>query len=87
MPCLAQTLALGVSLVRYAEFSGLPIIAAPTVVGEGPALAAMLVAAIGLFSSLLALADCLDNAGRHEDAERIRREFEEFKQEIRRMRP
>ena len=87
MPCLAQTVSLGVSLVGYAHAAGLPIIAAPTVVGEAPALAALLVATVGLLASAIALADCLDNADRHQDAETIRREIDEIKEEIRRLRP
>jgi uncharacterized membrane protein YccF (DUF307 family) len=86
MPCLGETLFLGTALVGYAQAAGLPIIAAPTVVGEPFALAALLVATVTLFVAGMKLADCLENAERHQEAETLRRELDLVKEEMRRLR-
>ena len=87
MSCVPQALSLGVSMANYLQALGVPIIAAPTVIGEGPALAVCLVASIALLGALNAFVDCLEREGRTDDAAKLRREMDQMREEIRRIRP
>jgi len=58
---------------------------APTVVISAAALAAMAVQLAGLFASMMLLANCLDAAERHADADSLRRELDALKREVERL--
>jgi hypothetical protein len=87
MPCLGQKLLLGVAMVNYARAALVVTGATVTVVAEGPALVSLIVSMVAMFGAAVALMDCLENAGRLEEAEALRREVEQIKRELQRLHP
>jgi len=56
--------------------------AAPTVIGEVAVWTAFAGAIAAYIAAALALADCLEDAGKHQDAETLRREIDELKRQM-----
>ena len=82
MPCLSQKVGLGTALAAMGAAGVAAVPAAPTVIGEVAVWSAFLTA-IGAFeAAAMALADCLDDANRHQDADTLRNEIDELKQEV-----
>lgn len=59
--------------------------AAPTVIGEVAVWGAFAGSCAAYIAAALALADCLDDAGKHQDAESLRREMDQLKEQIRKL--
>jgi hypothetical protein len=87
MACLGQKLLLSVAIVNYARAALVVPAASVTVVGEGPALVSLIASMVAMFGAAIGLADCLENAGRLEEAEALRREVEQIRRELQRLQP
>lgn len=87
MPCLSNKIAFGASLAGIGLTAVVAVEGAPTVVISAAALAAMAVSFASMFASGIALAECLENAGRHQDAATLRRELDEVKRQLQTVRP
>lgn len=82
MPCLGLKIAAATQAVGLGLTASVAVEGAPTVVISAAALAAMAVQFAALFATLINLATCLDAAGRHADADSLRRELDLLKQEV-----
>lgn len=82
MPCLGLKISAGTQTVGLLLSASVAAEGAPTVVVSAAALAAMAVQFAGLFATLTILAQCLDTANRHADADSLRRELDALKQEV-----
>jgi hypothetical protein len=82
LPCFSQKFALAVALGAVGASGAAMIPAAPTVLAEAAAIAAFLGAAAGAVAAASALADCLEDVGRQQDAETLRREVDDLKREL-----
>ena len=85
MPCFSQKFAVGAAVAGMVACGVAVVPAAPTVVGEAAVFAAFVAASYGYYAALGALADCLEDAGRHSDSETLRREVDELKREMGRL--
>jgi len=85
MPCVGLKIAVG-SQTAGLLLTGIVVgAAAPKVPISAAALAAMAVQFASLFATANLLAICLDQAGRHADADSLRRELDELKREVERL--
>jgi hypothetical protein len=87
MPCLSAKVAFGLTLTALGVEAVIAVEGAPTVVISGGALVALGFTFASMFAAGLALADCLDDVGRHQDAATLRRELDEIKRELRKLHP
>jgi len=82
MACLTLKVAMGAAAAALVACGVAAVPAAPTVIGEVAVWGAFAAAAAGYIAAALALADCLDDAGKHQDAETLRREMDELKRQM-----
>lgn len=82
MPCYSQKFAVGTAVAGMVACGVATIPAAPTVIGEVAVWAAFVAAAYAYYAAMLSLAECLEDAGRHSDAETLRREVDQLKREM-----
>jgi membrane protein implicated in regulation of membrane protease activity len=82
MPCLTAKLGMAAAGVAVVASGVAAIPAAPTVIGEVAVWAAFAGSVAAYIVAALALADCLEDAGRHQDAESLRREIDEIKRQM-----
>ena len=82
MPCLTLKVAMGAAAVAMVGCGIAAIPAAPTVIGEVAVWTAFAGAAAGYIAAALALADCLEDAGRQQDAATLRHEIDELKRQM-----
>jgi hypothetical protein len=85
MPCLGLKISLGTQSAGLLVSAVVAVEGAPTVMISAAALAAMVVQFAGLFATTVLLASCLDAAGRHADADSLRRELDALKREVERL--
>ncbi len=86
MACFGAKFAYGASFVGLGAALVGVVAAAPTVVAEAAALAGVLAACAAHIGAAIALAECLEQAGRSDDAAELRREVRELEQEMERIR-
>ena len=85
MPCLAAKVALGASIAATGYVAVVAVEGSPTVVISAAALAGLYVTFAAMVASTIALAECLDDAGRHQDAATLRREMDEVQRQLKRL--
>ena len=86
MVCFGAKFAYGVSLAALAAAAVAAIPAAPTVVGEVAVIGAFLAAGAAHIAAAIALAECLEDAGRGEDGAALRPEVDELRRALDRLR-
>ena len=85
MPCLTAKLGMAAAAVAMVGCGVAAIPAAPTVIGEVAVWTAFAGAVAAYIVAALALADCLEDAGKHQDAETLRREIDEIKRQMQQL--
>jgi hypothetical protein len=82
MACLSQKVAFGAALAAMGASGVAAVPAAPTVILELAVWSAFLSAVAAEEAACMALIECLEDAGRHQDAETLRNELDELKREV-----
>jgi hypothetical protein len=85
MPCLGLKIILGSQMAGLVLSTFVAAAGAKTVVITAAALAAVAVQLAGIVFTGQSLIDCLENAGRQEDADRLRQELDAVKREVERL--
>lgn len=86
MACYGAKFAYGASFLGLGAGVAAVAAAAPTVVGEVAGFSALLAACAAHIGAAIALAECLEQVGRAQDAAELRREVNELEQEMQRIR-
>lgn len=87
MPCLTAKVAFGASLAAVGVTAVVAVEGAPTVVVSAAALAGLYVSFAAFFAAGMALADCLDDAEKHQDAATLRRELDDVQRQLKQLQP
>lgn len=86
MACFSAKVAYWAAVAGVAVALAALVPGAATGPGEAALIAALIVAMAGYIAAALALAECMEAAGRREDGEALRRDIDEMQREMDRLR-
>jgi hypothetical protein len=82
MPCFTAKVTFGTAIAAMGGGAVAVVAGAETVVGAAAGWAAFVAACGGVIAAGMALADCLQDNGRQQDAETLRREMDTLKRHV-----